>query len=126
MQGRKRAVEEDWQDRRIEVLESKIARMERIIGGQWQELDFFESALRRIEKRDATTGDGGNTSTPKSVPGCDRRAVRASSACVSWPESAAPVSIDIGKDEVAFRYVRLRMDAKGRLISVSVRSSHLA
>jgi predicted RNase H-like nuclease (RuvC/YqgF family) len=73
-QGRKRAVEEDWRDRRIETLEAKIARLERIVGGQWQELDFFESALRRIEKKDATTGGGASASTPKSVPGCDRKA----------------------------------------------------
>ena len=73
-QGRKRAVEEDWRDRRIETLEAKIARLERIVGGQWQELDFFESALRRIEKKNAMTGDGGIASTPKSVPGCDRKA----------------------------------------------------
>ena len=73
-QGRKRSVEEDWRDRRIETLEAKIARLERIVGGQWQELDFFESALRRIEKKDAMIGGGGNRSTPKSVPGCDRKA----------------------------------------------------
>ena len=72
--GRKRAVEEDWRDRRIETLEAKIARLERIVGGQWQELDFFESALRRIEKKDAMTGGGGSASTPKSVPGCNRKA----------------------------------------------------
>ena len=73
-QGRKRTVEEDWRDRRIETLDAKIARLERIVGGQWQELDFFESALRRIEKKDVMTGGGGNASLPKSVPGCDRKA----------------------------------------------------
>ena len=73
-QGRRRAVEEDWRDRRIETLEAKIARLERIVGGQWQELDFFESALRRTEKKDATTGGGASASTPRSVPGCDRKA----------------------------------------------------
>jgi transposase-like protein len=73
-QGRKRSVEEDWRDRRIETLEAKIARLERIVGGQWQELDFFESALRRIEKKDATTGGGASASMPKSVPECDRKA----------------------------------------------------
>ena len=73
-QGRMRAVEEDWRDLRIETLEAKIARLERVVGGQWQELDFFESALRRIEKKDATIGGGGNASLPKSVPGCDRKA----------------------------------------------------
>jgi hypothetical protein len=73
-QGRKRAVAEDWRERRIETLEAKIAGLERIVGGQWQELDFFESALRRIERKNATTGDGGTASLPKSVPGCDRKA----------------------------------------------------
>ena len=73
-QGRKRAVEEDWRDRRIETLEAKITRLERIVGGQWQEPDFFESALRRVEKKDAMTGDGGSASMPKSVSGCDRKA----------------------------------------------------
>ena len=72
--GRGRAVAEDWRDRRIETLEAKIARMERIVGGRWQELDFFESALRRIEKKDATTGGGASASMPKSVPECDRKA----------------------------------------------------
>ena len=72
--GRMRAVEEDWRDLRIETLEAKIARLERVVGGQWQELDFFESALRRIEKKDAMIGGGGTASLPKSVPGCDRKA----------------------------------------------------
>lgn len=72
--GRKRAVTEDWRDRRIETLEAKIARLERIVGGQWQELDFFESALRRIEKKDVMSGSGKNVSTPRSVRGCIRKA----------------------------------------------------
>jgi predicted RNase H-like nuclease (RuvC/YqgF family) len=72
--GRKRAVEEDWRDRRIEALEAKIARLERIVGGQWQELDFFESALRRTGKRNAMTGSGANASTPRSAAGRDRKA----------------------------------------------------
>ena len=72
--GRVRGLEADWRDRRIEELESKVTRLEGIVGGQFEELDFFESALRRIEKKDAMTGGGGNRSTPKSVPGCDRKA----------------------------------------------------
>jgi predicted RNase H-like nuclease (RuvC/YqgF family) len=72
--GRKRGVEEDWRDRRIETLEAKIARLERIVGGQWQELDFFESALRRTGKRNAMTGSGANASTPRSAAGRDRKA----------------------------------------------------
>jgi transposase-like protein len=73
-QGRNRAVEEDWRDHRIKTVEAKIARLERIVGGQWQELDFFESALRRIEKKDMMIGGGENASTPKSVPECARKA----------------------------------------------------
>ena len=73
-QGRKRAVEEDWRDRRIEMLETKIARLERIVGGQWQELDFFESALRKIDADAAISGSGGSAFTPRSGNGCDRRA----------------------------------------------------
>jgi predicted RNase H-like nuclease (RuvC/YqgF family) len=73
-QGRKRAVEEDWRDRRIEMLEAKIARLERIVGGQWQELDFFESALRKIDADAAISGSGGSAFTPRSGNGCDRRA----------------------------------------------------
>jgi hypothetical protein len=61
-------------DRRIETLEAKIARLERIVGGQWQELDFFESALRRIKADAAMSGAGGSASTPRSGIGCDRKA----------------------------------------------------
>ena len=72
--GRKRAVKEDWRDRRIETLEAKIARLERIVGGQWQELDFFESALRRIDSDAAMTGTGERAYMPRSAAGCDRKA----------------------------------------------------
>lgn len=65
----------DWRDDRIEELEAKIARLEGFIGQQSVELDFFESALRRIEekarKRD---GDGAIASAPRSAAGCDRKA----------------------------------------------------
>src|SRR6516162_6340696 len=37
--------DKDWRDNRIEELEAKVTRLEGIIGGQWLELDFFESAL---------------------------------------------------------------------------------
>jgi len=67
--------EPDWRDKRIEALEAKISRLEGIIGGQWLELDFFESALRRVEEKARTSGaNGGNASTPKSELGCDRKA----------------------------------------------------
>jgi len=66
--------EPDWRDHRIEELESKIARLERIIGGQASELDFFESALRRVDEK-ARKNDGGKKAySPKSVPGCERKA----------------------------------------------------
>ena len=65
----------DWRDARIEELQAKVARMEGIIGGQWQELDFFESALRRIEERARkSSGDGERASTPRSIAGCKRKA----------------------------------------------------
>ena len=72
--SRVRGLEADWRDRRIEELESKVTRLEGIVGGQFEELDFFESALRRIEKKDAMTGGGASASTPKSAPGCNRKA----------------------------------------------------
>src|ERR1035441_5920358 len=64
----------EWLERRIEELEAKITRLEGIIGGQWQELDFFESALRRIEASAVMNGAGESASTPRFVPGCDRKA----------------------------------------------------
>jgi transposase-like protein len=50
--------EPDWRDHRIEELEAKITRLERIIGGQWSELDFFESALRRVDGKARKSGGG--------------------------------------------------------------------
>lgn len=67
--------EPDWRDKRIEELEAKISRLEGIIGGQWVELDFFGSALRRVEEKARKSGvNGGNVSTPKSEAGCNRKA----------------------------------------------------
>ena len=64
-----------WRDHRIEELEAKVTRLEGIIGSQWLELDFFESALRRIEGRARTkSGNGGKASTPRSAAGCERKA----------------------------------------------------
>jgi predicted RNase H-like nuclease (RuvC/YqgF family) len=72
--GRVRRLEADWRDRRIEELESKVTRLEGIVGGQFEELDFFESALRRIKADAAMSGAGGSASTPRSGIGCDRKA----------------------------------------------------
>lgn len=66
--------EPDWRDHRIEELDAKIARLERIIGGQSSELDFFESALRRVDEKARKSGNGARASMPRSVPGCDRKA----------------------------------------------------
>lgn len=67
--------EPDWRDHRIEELEGKIARLERVIGGQSLDLNFFESALRRVEETARKSGDvGSRPSTPKSVAGCERKA----------------------------------------------------
>ena len=73
---RKRTNQEvDWRDHRIEELEAKVTRLEGIIGSQWLELDFFESALRRIEGRARPkSGHGGKVSTPRSAAGCERKA----------------------------------------------------
>ena len=71
--GRARGLEADWRDRRIEELESKVTRLEGIVGGQFEELDFFESALRRIKADAAMSGAGGSASTQRSGIGCDRR-----------------------------------------------------
>ncbi len=67
-------LELDWRDHRIEELEAKIARLERIIGGQSSELDFFESALRRVDEKARKSGNGARACMPRSVPGCDRKA----------------------------------------------------
>lgn len=50
----------DWRDHRIEELEAKIARFERVIGAQSVDLDFLESALRRVrgKQRRAATMEG--------------------------------------------------------------------
>jgi len=72
--GRVRGLKADWRDRRIEELEAKVARLEGIVGGQFAELDFFESALRRIDADAAMSGAGGSASTPRSGSGCDRKA----------------------------------------------------
>lgn len=67
--------EPDWRDHRIEELEAKIGRLEGVIGGLWLDLDFFESALRRIEGRARRSdGNGARASMPRSVAGCERKA----------------------------------------------------
>ena len=72
--GRVRGLKADWRDRRIEELEAKVTRLEGIVGGQFAELDFFESALQRIDADAAMSGAGGSASTPRSRSGCDRKA----------------------------------------------------
>ena len=65
----------DQRDLRIEELEGKVSRLEGVVGRQWLELDFFDSALRRIaEKRQRNAGSGETASTPKSAAGCSRKA----------------------------------------------------
>lgn len=72
--GRVRGFEADWRDRRIEELEAKVTRLEGIVGGQFEDLDFFESALRRIKADVAMSGAGTSASTPRAEIGCDRKA----------------------------------------------------
>jgi len=63
--GRARGLEADWRDRRIEELEAKVTRLEGIVGRQFEDLDFFESPLRRIDADAAMSVTGGSASTPK-------------------------------------------------------------
>ncbi len=73
--GNVRSGEVNVRDRQIQELQSKIAGLEGVIGRQALELDFFESALRRIRETAPQNGDNGeNTSTPRSEVESDRKA----------------------------------------------------
>ena len=73
--GNVRSGQVNVRDRQIQELQTKIAGLEGVIGRQALELDFFESALRRIrETAPPTGGNGGNTSTPKSESDPARKA----------------------------------------------------
>ncbi|HEY6337037.1 MAG TPA: transposase [Candidatus Sulfotelmatobacter sp.] len=79
MEGRPKRLpnspERDRRDVRIEELESHVARLERLVGRQWMELDFFDSALRRVRgKGPQSDSDGAPASTPRSASGCARKA----------------------------------------------------
>ena len=65
----------DVRDYQIRELQAKIANMEGVIGRQALELDFFESALRRIKETGQRSGASGEpASTPRSVAGRERKA----------------------------------------------------
>jgi transposase-like protein len=49
--GRKRAVDADWRDRRIETLEYKIARLERIVGGSGRNWIFSRVPCEGSKRR---------------------------------------------------------------------------
>jgi transposase-like protein len=68
--GRVRGLKADWRDRRIEELEAKVTRLEGMVGGQFAELDFFESALRRIDADAAMSGAGGSASPRRMICRC--------------------------------------------------------
>jgi transposase len=54
-------------DRESEALRLRIADLERLVGRQAAEIDFFKSALRRVEERRLRSGGtGGAASTRKS------------------------------------------------------------
>ncbi len=73
--ARVRGKERDERDLRIEELEGKLARIEGVVGRQWLELDFFESALRKIEGMRRKNGSSGEPACmPRSAAGCDRKA----------------------------------------------------
>ena len=67
--------EGDRRDARIRELEGTVARLEGVIGRQWMELDFFDSALRRVRGTERPSGgSGAPASTPRSANGCERKA----------------------------------------------------
>lgn len=73
--GNVRSGEVNPRDRQIQELQTKIQGLEGVIGRQALELDFFESALRRIRDTPPPSGgDGENTSTPKSAVEPQRKA----------------------------------------------------
>ncbi len=56
-------------ERQAVALQSRISELERLVGRQAAELDFFAAALRNIEESRPTSGvDSGNESTPRSKP----------------------------------------------------------
>jgi hypothetical protein len=73
--GNVRSGEVNPRDRQVQELQAKIQGLEGVIGRQALELDFFESALRRIrDTAPSSGGDGENTSTPKSAVEPQRKA----------------------------------------------------
>lgn len=73
--GNVRSGEVNIRDLQIQELQSKIAGLEGVIGRQALELDFFESALRRIRETAPQSGaNGENTSTPRSEVESERKA----------------------------------------------------
>src|SRR5260370_27912802 len=64
--GNVRSGEVNLRDRQVKELEAKIAGLGGVIGRQALELDFFESALRRVrETAPQSGGHAEETSTPK-------------------------------------------------------------
>ncbi len=51
--------EPDARDLRIAELDAKVARLEGLVGRQWMELDFFDSALRRVQGKEPQSGGNG-------------------------------------------------------------------
>jgi transposase-like protein len=73
--GNVRSGEVNVRDRQIQELQAKIAGLAGVIGRQALELDFFESALRRIRETAPPSGDNGeSTSTPRCEVESDRKA----------------------------------------------------
>lgn len=74
-QGNVRSGSVSLHDRQINELQAKIAGLEGVIGRQALELDFFESALRRIREAAPLNGGNGETrSTPRSEAASERKA----------------------------------------------------
>jgi hypothetical protein len=73
--GRVRGLKVDLRDRRIEELEAKVIRLDEIVGGQFEELYLFESAMGRADADGAMSGACGSVS-PRGMNCSCRRAGR--------------------------------------------------
>jgi hypothetical protein len=59
----------------IAQLRREVAELQQLSGRQALEIDFFRSALRRLEgTRQSKESNGGKASTPRSEAGCGRKA----------------------------------------------------
>lgn len=67
--------EEKKKDREIAVLQAQVGELEAVVGRKSLEVDFLESALRRVGAKIPTSNNAGKrTSGPRSAAGWNRKA----------------------------------------------------